>query len=239
MTKQEKIKFAQTSVSASWSCGEDTFSKRENIFMETEQAFFEIITFGCNAVIRADRKIIDWCIKEFTDTPFDLITDGENLHMIESKMREHGKKLGGEHLHFLHLVTEGNIPKPQGFTFELYERERVLELYQDSRFDNALNYTTKAEMLAIVAKADNDIVAVVAAEDYLKGLCQLGIDTIHAYRGKGLAAYLVKEMAHVCENRKAVPYYTTWSANIASMRTALAAGFQPVWLGYYAENMED
>ena len=239
MTKQEKIKFAQKFISASWSCGEDIFSKRENLFIETEQVFFEIITFGCNAVIRADRNIIDWCVKEFTDTSFDLITDGENLHMIESKMREYGKKLGGEHLHFLRLITEGNLPKPQGFTFELYEREQVLELYQDSRFDNALNYTAKNEILAIVAKAGNDIAAVVASEDYRKGLCQLGVDTIHAYRGEGLAAYLVKEMALECEKRMAIPYYTTWSANIASMRTALAAGFQPVWLEYYAEDMEN
>ena len=237
MTKQEKIKFAQISVSASWSCEEDLFSKRENVFMETEQAFFEIMTFGRNAVIRADRKIYDWCIKEFSDTPFDEIMDGENLYTLESKMREYGKKLAGEHLRFLRLNTEVSIPKPQGFTFELYGRERILELYQDSRFENALNYETKGEMLAIVAKTDNNIAAVVAADDYHRGFCEIGIDTLYDYRGKGLAAYLVMEIALECEKRKAVPYYTTWSANIASIRTALSAGFQPVWLVYFAEDI--
>jgi len=237
MTKQEKIKFAQSSVSASWSCQEDLFTKRENIFIETEQVFFEIVTFGCNAVIRADKKIYDWCIKKFSNTPFDEIMDGENLHIIECKMREHGKRLAGEHLRFLRLDTDVSISKPYGFTFELYEREQILELYQDNRFENALNYHAKGEMLAIVAKADNDIAAIAAADDYQRGFCEIGIDTLYPYRGKGLAAYLVKEMALECEKRKAVPYYTTWSANIASMRTALSAGFQPVWLVYFAEDM--
>lgn len=32
-----------------------------------------------------------------------------------------------------------------------------------------------------------------------------------------------------------IPYYTTWSANLASMRTALATGFYPAWVEYFAE----
>lgn len=31
------------------------------------------------------------------------------------------------------------------------------------------------------------------------------------------------------------PYYTTWSGNIASMITALSAGFYQVWIEYFAE----
>jgi len=237
MTKQEKINYAQTCVSASWSCSSDSFTKNENIFIETDQTFFEIITFGYNAVIRADKKIFSWCIKKFTNTLFNEIMDGENLYILERKMRKHGKKLGGEHLRFLQLDTEMDIPKPQGFTFEIYEQERISDLYQDKRFENAFNYEAKNERLAIVAKKDKDIAAVVATDDYHKGFCEIGIDTIDVYRGKGLAAYLVNEMARECENRKAVPFYTTWSANIASMRTAMSAGFQPVWLVYFAESL--
>jgi GNAT superfamily N-acetyltransferase len=107
-------------------------------------------------------------------------------------------------------------------------------LYADKRFDNALNYDAMGEVLALVARMNNDIAAIVAVDDYNYGLWQIGIDTVDLYRGKGLAAYLVKEIALESERRNQVPFYTTWSANIASTRTAIAAGFVPVWIGYFA-----
>ena len=239
MTKHDKIKYAQSYVSKALSCPDDSFSRKENIIFETnnDSSFFKVITFGNNAVIAADKAIFTWCVENFSKMSFSAIMDGENLYAIENKVREYGKKLGGEHLRFLRLNEDVNIPKPQGFKYELCEKERIAELYQDKRFDSALNYGEKGEVLAIVAKKDNEIAAIVAVDDYHDGFWQIGIDTVDIYRGKGLAAYLVNEMALECERRGKVPFYTTWSANIASIRTALAAGFQPVWLEYFAEEI--
>ena len=235
MTKQEKIKYAQKCISATWSCPESSFTRSENVIFETDQTFFEIITFGYNAVIRADKKIFNWCINSFLNTPFAEIMDGENLYLIESKMREHGKKLGGEHINFMHLHPEITVQKPGGFTFEMYEKDRVIELYSDKRFENALGCDAKGTELAIVARKENDLAAIAAVDSHHHGLRQLGIDTVKAYRGKGLAVFLVKELTIECEKRNQVPFYATWSANIASLRVALGAGFSPVWTTYFAE----
>jgi len=89
----------------------------------------------------------------------------------------------------------------------------------------------------LVAKKDNEMVSIVAADDYNYGLWQIGIDTIDLYKGKGLAAYLVKEVALESEKRGQTPLYTTWIPNIASVRTALRAGFLPAWTGYFAEDI--
>ena len=237
MTKQYKIKYAQCCVAKDWLCAEDSFAKSENVIFETDKSFFEIATFGCNAVIRADKSIINWCIKNFADVPANEILDGENLYTIESKMREHGKKLGGEHTRFLHLIPENKTEKPQGFSFEWLERNGIQILYSDKRFDSALNYQNKGEVLALVAKKDDEIVSIVAVDDYSPGFWQIGVDTIKTYKGKGLAAYLVKEMALESEKRNQTPFYTTWMPNIASVRTAISAGFIPVWMGYCAENI--
>ncbi len=191
MTKPDKIKYVQTCISTSWSCPEDVFSQRKNIIIETDKAFFEIVTFGSNAVIRADKEIFNWCVESFSDIPAIDIMDGENLP----------------------------------------------ELYLDNRFDSALNYEYKGEVLAIVARKDKDIAAVVAVDDYHHGLWQIGIDTVVDYRGQGLAAYLVKEIAMESKKRNQVPFYTTWSPNIASTRTAISAGFSPIWMEYFAENI--
>ena len=235
MTKQDKIKHTQACIAADWACAEDSFTKSENIIFETNKSFFEIATFGYNAVIRADKHIVDWCINNFAKTPAEEIMDGENLYLIEAKMREHGKQLAGEHINFLHLHPEITVPKPTGFTFELYEKPRITELYADNRFENALGSDATGAELAIVAKKENDIAAIAAVDSHHHGLWQMGIDTLAAHRGQGLAAYLVKEMAIESERRNQVPFYATWSANIASMRVALGAGFRPVWTRYYAE----
>ncbi len=237
MTKLDKIKYVQTCISTSWSCPEDVFSQRKNIIIETDKAFFEIVTFGSNAVIRADKEIFNWCVESFSDIPVIDIMDGENLYSIEKKMREYGRKLGGEHIRYLHLNPDAIVQRPCGFTFELYEKDRLPELYLDNRFDSALNYEYKGEVLAIVARKDKDIAAVVAVDDYHHGLWQIGIDTVVDYRGQGLAAYLVKEIAMESKKRNQVPFYTTWSPNIASTRTAISAGFSPIWMEYFAENI--
>ena len=237
MTKQDKIKHAQTSIAKEWACAEDCFIKSENIILGTDKSFFEIISFGYNAVIRADEDIIDWCIENFSNTPASRILDGENLYLIETKLREHDKKLCGEHTRFLHLEPDCRIEKPFGFTFEWFEKDRIGSLYADKRFCNALSYNDKDEILALVAKKNNEIVSIVTVDDCNYGLWQIGIDTISPYRGKGIASYLVKEIALESEKRGQVPFYTTWIPNIASVRTAIRAGFLPVWTGYYSEDI--
>jgi len=235
MTKQEKIKYAQNCICETWLFPEDSFTRSENVIFETDKTFFEIITFGGNAIMRVDEKISNWCTEKFFNTPANEILDGENLFLIEGKLREHGKKLGGEHLRFLHLNDEICVSKPGDFSFELYEKDQISELYSDKRFNNALNYYN--DVLAIVARINGEIAAMAAADDNTCGLWQIGIDTLDEYRGKGLAAYLVKEIVCEIEKRGKVPFYTTWSANIASMRVAMAAGFCPVWINYFAENL--
>ena len=239
MTKQGKIDYAMSSTTTEWSCPKDTFYKKENVFIETDKTFFGIITFGSNALILADNKIIAWCADNLSGIPACEILDSEYLYVIQKKLRENGKKLGEENTRYLHLYPERQVEKPQGFTFELYEKDRVAELYEYeyNRFENALNYSVKGEVLAIIARSGEDIASIVGADDYKLGFWQIGIDTISGYRGKGLAAYLVKEMALEIEKRNQVPYYTTWHSNIASTRTALSAGFSPVWIDYFAEGL--
>ena len=73
------------------------------------------------------------------------------------------------------------------------------------------------------------------ADDYMNELWQIGIDVLPEFRHQGLGLYLVKELAADIEKLRKVPFYTTWSPNIASTRVALGAGFYPVWVGYPSE----
>jgi len=237
MNKQEKIIFVQNCIAKDWGCQVDCFGESENVIIETDKTFFEVATFGQNAVVRADKAIVDWCRDTFSGVPAKDIMDGDILYQIEKKLREHGKRLAGEHVRFMHFESEARLEKPEGYTFTWYEKEELQFLYEDDRFDSALNYYDKGEVLAMVATKDGEIVAVAAVDNYCYDLWQIGIDTMEPERGKGLAAYLIQEIALESEKRNQIPYYTTWAANLASFRAVLKAGFLPVWTGYFAEDI--
>lgn len=235
MDKTSKIKLVQERLAIIGKYDSNVFKYDKNIFVKSTNSFFEIVTFGRNAVIRADKLIYDWCVEHFSSMPACEIMDGENLFLIEMKLREYSKKLAGEHARYLYLDKNKTVHQPSGFEYKLFNKSNINVLYRNQGFNNALNY--KNDVIAIGAYHENQLVALAGADDSLVDLWQIGIDTLSSYRNKGLAPFLVKTLADEIEKRDTLPYYTTWSSNIASTAVALKAGFFPVWVGYYAEDI--
>jgi GNAT superfamily N-acetyltransferase len=237
MNKKEKILSAKMQLSATWKCSATDFESNKNIFIETQDTFFQMVTFGNNAVIRADKKMAEWCFKNFESTPASFIMDSDNFYLINEKLRSFGKKLGEENIRYLHLLPERTVKKPLDFIYKRYEQDTVNELYKYKGFENSLEYNER-EVLAIAAFDGEKIAAVGGVDNHLGGLLwQIGIDTVSEYSNYGLGAYLVKELALEADKQGKVPYYTTWSANIASTRLALRAGFSPVWVEYSSDDL--
>ena len=235
MERNEKITKAKQQIAEKWKCSPDVFDGNENIFIPSVDTFFEIITFGTNAVIRADEAIVDWCCEKYSSVPARDIMDGDNLYELETKLRAMGKKLGGEHIGYLHVFPERTVMKPDGFTYRLFVGQEIEALQTPENrkdFDNAFSPDKERDVLAIAAYDGNTIAAIAGSDDYLDAMWQIGIDTLPAYRKRGLGAYLVKEIALEIEKRHKIAYYNTWSPNIASTRVALSIGFCPVWMGY-------
>ena len=237
MNNQEKISSSKEQLLKDWNCNNECHLQKINHIFECEDNFFEMLSFGENAIIRTNHQLIDWCIKKFADTVPEEIMDGENLFAIESKLREYGYRLEGEHLGFLHFGLETNIQKPKGFEYKLFDKKQIAELYQDTRFENALNYGGRQEVLAIVVYKNGEIVALSTVDNHLQGMWQIGVDVLKEHRGKGLATYITQQIAIESEKRGYLPYYVTWSANIASVRTAMNAGFKPIWIRYYSAEL--
>ena len=237
MTKNEKILFAKQKLAEIWKCCASNFDSDKNIFIETQDVSFQIITFGSNAVIRADKNIIEWCSEKFSSTPAHFIMDSDNFYFINEKLRSYGKKLGEEHIGYLHLFPERTVEKPAGFVYKRFSQDTLKELYAYKEFnENALPFSDK-NMLAVAAYYKGSPVAVAACDSHWGDMWQIGIDTLPEYMRRGLAAYLVKELALEIEKNGKVAYYNTWSANIASTRVALKSGFYPVWVNYPCANL--
>lgn len=233
MNRKEKVAFAKRQLSEIWKCDPSAFDAEENIFLKTEDTFFEIITFGKNAVMRGEREILNWCSEKFSSVPAREIMDGDNLYVLETKLRSYGRKLGGEHVRYLHLYPEKSAIRPDAYTYKWYRGCEVKELYKYRQFANALNF--ERDTIALAAYKDGNLVAMAGADDYMNELWQIGIDVLPEFRHQGLGLYLVKELGVEIENLNKVPFYATWSPNIASTRVVLGAGFYPVWMGYPSE----
>lgn len=235
MNKIDKIKLVKNQLAIEWKCDSNVFSEDINVFIESNHCFFEMITFGKNVVIEANPLIYNWCIEHFKEVPACDIMDGETLFAIETKLREFGKKLAGEHVRYLHLNNVNIINKPDNYEYKLFDKGNIKDLYENKAFENALNY--ERDVIALGAYNGNELVALAGADDYMGNLWQIGIDTLPEHRNNGLASYLVKTLTYEIESRGMLPYYTTWSPNIASTTVALNTGFLPIWVEYFAEDI--
>jgi len=240
MTKQEKITYAKKSVAAAIGHNVDIFEQDKNLFIQSGDgdSFFTLINFGSTAVIIADKAILDWCINKFAYVPGNEITKGENLSLLQSKLREYNKEILDDYLDISFMRLDKHTGNPAAkehndYEFEIYEKDRLAELdkfYEEQIFSQALDEGRK-ELLAIVARKDGEIVAVASCSaGYKEAFWCINVDTLINYRGAGLATHLVAKIAAEIESRGHIPLYTTWETNAASMHVASATGFEPVWL---------
>jgi len=77
MDKKEKMLLVKKQLSESWKCDIAAFDSKQNIFMETQDTFFQMVTFGQNVVMRADKLMVDWCYEKFNSTPASFIMDSD------------------------------------------------------------------------------------------------------------------------------------------------------------------
>ncbi|MGG7163109.1 GNAT family N-acetyltransferase [Clostridium ihumii] len=211
----------------------DVFKNEKNVFLESDIEIFHMISFGRSMLFIGRRDLINWAKENFKNTLAEEILDGENLYSIECKLREYNFHLAGEHLRFLYCKKD-NINCSENILLKKITKEDMSEFYiKYPGFYNALNY--EKDEMAIAAFIEGEIAAVAGADNYNEPLWQIGIDTVGEYRGQGLAKVLIQQLANEILKLDKIPYYTTWSANIASMRSALSVGFYPAFVEYFAE----
>jgi hypothetical protein len=235
MDKSYKILHVKQQLAALWNCKPSDFDNDENVFIPSTDTYFEIVTFGNNAVIRGNEKMLDWCKGMFQHAHARDIMDADHLYSINTKLRSMGKKLGGEHIRYLLINPQKQIRMPNGFTYRWYDMNTIKELYGYKAFNNALNF--KTDVIAIAAFKEDQLVAMAAADNYMEPMWQIGIDTTLEYRKQGIGTYLVHLLALEIQNKGKIPFYTTWGANMGSTKIALTTGFYPVWMGYPSEDL--
>ena len=245
MTNQEKITFAKTQLAGGRNITIEQFEADETVIVESPYEFFRANTFGKHAVMYADKRILGWLADNFKSTlaqdVFD--EDGDNIFLINEKFRTFGQRLSGDSIWYLHLSSAMEAPKPEGFTFKLFEgdsAEALKNILHENglaeKFNNSVDLGDEL-MQILAAYADDQIVAIAASDEYLADMWNIGVDTLESHRGHGLASYMVQTLTKEVEAQGKLAIYSTWASNLVSQRIALRAGFSPVWVTYCSEDL--
>jgi len=202
-TKQELLGIIKEQLAIEYNCSITDFSSSNNIITVSKEnankrhyadgiPFFQMVTFGDNAVITADECLHEW-LREYTENKAGhWLFEHNNLIKIDEKLKEHNKKLGQTYHMF--LSYRETIPKHINYRTEWFENETIHQFYAAKMFPNALckEYDLKRpDVLAVAAYDGDKIIGMAGCSADTPLLWQIGIDVNENYRGKEIGTYLV------------------------------------------------
>ena len=232
MTQRDILRITQEQLAIDMNCTQDDLMcvKQPFIFTEAkdnpgrrpfprDERHFSMITMGNATIVSATPDVLD-IVKP----------------MLEGKTRDEGFSMPFVHGHGISFLPDlkaiNHVGKPEGFDFEIVERDNIPALYEIKGFNNAIQYDVnhpRPDVLAWLAKKNGMVVGMAGCSADSATMWQIGIDVLPEHRGCNLAAYLVTQLTREIFSREYVAYYTTSISNIASQRVAHRSGYSPAW----------
>ena len=246
-TKQELVTTIQSQLAKEYNCSiEDFFSKDNIVTIQRSHPerrhyiegtfFFQMVTFGNNAVITANKNIHEWLNEYVKDKKGHWLFEHDNLMEIELELNKFGKKLSQTHhmfLPFKQTATGSSLPRKIDIKTKWFEGEEIHQFYVTKNYPNALckeHNPKRPDVLAIAAYDGDMIIGMAGCSADTPDLWQVGIDVTENYRGRGIGTYLVTLLRNEIEQRGKIPFYGTSLSNLPSWGIALNSGFFPAWI---------
>lgn len=230
MTNEEMYDLVRTQLAIDYNCNPDDFLKDGIIFSEAKELDgrralpfgsprLEMITMGHSLIVNASKELLPILKKR--------LAGKSNYEALTAPF------VYGVNPYYLPDVEQINpIESIVGYDFSFIEGSEIKKYYKFQNLHNALQYdenSKRPESLGMIATSNDKLVGIVVASADCKQLWQIGIDVLPEHRGMGLAKYMVNQLTIELLNRNIIPYYTTDCSNIASQKTAVAAGYKPAW----------
>ena len=203
--------------------------------------FFKAAAMGRCAVISSASEMLEFSSELASKYSGAEIFDQKRIWLINRKLADYNKAIAVSNIFYL-PATPYRYAAKDGFRLKFYEESEIVsELYPIGGFSNALMYRaggTRRDVLAVCAFNGRRIVGMAGASSDSPRFWQIGVDVLENYRGLGIGSELVSALTQAVFMHGAIPYYGTWSGNIASQNTARRAGYYPVWSEMNAFDIE-
>lgn len=248
MFRNEIVETAAVQLSYDYACAKEDFFSYKNKasvsrliagrrHFKAETDFFKIATMGKGAVISADPALFEFAFDLQKAHEGITLFDGKGIYCINKELEKYNKSIGIISQFYLPCAPYKQI-KSNGIKLKTYEYNEIhSELYRLKGFSNAIMYEDKGQrrdVLAVCAVNGNNIVGMAGASSDSERFWQIGIDVLPEYRGMGIASALVSALTVEVFMHGAIPYYGTWSGNIASQNVARKCGYYPAWSEMFA-----
>ncbi len=206
-----------------------------------EADFFKAATMGCCTVAAAASEMLEFTSELLSKCSGGEIFEQKKIWVINRKLSEFNKAIGINSIFYLPASPYKYVQK-DGFRLKFYEEKDIAdELYPLKGFGNALMYRScgqRRDVLAVCAFNGRRVVGMAGASSDSARFWQIGVDVVPDYRGMGIGSEIVSALTQAVFMHGAVPYYSTWSGNIASQNTARKAGYFPAWAEMNAFDLE-
>ncbi|MDO4899007.1 MAG: GNAT family N-acetyltransferase [Rothia sp. (in: high G+C Gram-positive bacteria)] len=128
----------------------------------------------------------------------------------------------------------------QGFSFRWLEPTECDAYRGHEFFTNAFGFSAlRPDLYVLAAYSDGQPVAVAGASADSLLANQIGVDTLPDYRNRGLASYLVHELALKVLEQGQLPFYGTSPSHVLSQKVAIKAGLEPAWWEFASTSLLD
>ncbi len=195
---------------------------------------FAAVSLGRGAVLSASPSIIAAVEPVFRGADRDQVFAPRRLARVDELLAPDGLSLAGP---YPRLVCGSDTARerrpPPGFEITVLANpsQERLTLLGPAAWPNAISAHPTRTTTALAVTMRGDLVAGVAAcSADTERLWQIGIDVAEEHRGRGIGAALTSALARHILDQGAVPWYSAAPANVASINTAVAAGFRLGWV---------
>ena len=251
MTKREIEQRMRLQLACDLNCAPEDFSRPENVITLSaalpgrrryaeEPFFFQMASFGENAVLSADERLHPW-LREWTRGKQGYwLFEQHNFYALECELRKYGYKM--ELTHHMFLPTPELIPCETSLSLRRLEQTDIGAWYGRPELSNALCarfHPERPDVLALAAFDGEALMGMAGCSEDAPGLWQIGIDVLPPYRRRGVGTTLVTLLRNEALRRGALPFYGTSLSNLGSWRVALGSGFYPAWVEAEARREED
>ena len=195
-------------------------------------------TTGRGVIVNFTPERRQWVEKNLAGLDGRSLFSARTLGLMDDFVRADGQELRGPVLAYV-CSDDGFTapPAPEGVAIETVDRPGILKLFEIEGFDMALGRDSddlRPNLFAAVARRDGEIVGMAGAGREREGLFQLGVEVLPDWRRRGVGRAVVAAVTRSVLDAGAVPFYTTWAANLGSRNTCLGLGYRPAWCEAYA-----
>ena len=197
-----------------------------------------VATMGSGVLIGCSAGRLGWVKANLRGLSPDNIFDISTVARLQNYVSHDNQEIRLE----LKYICVPDTFKPyvpsEDIEINLAEGEKQLELYNDKRFPNTLGHSNNPRRAAVFATCNSNITGVAAASADCDVMWQIGVDTLPAYRNRGIGKATVSALTENLLSKGILPYYSTRFFNIASRRTAISLGYRPAWVELYSRELK-